>query len=67
MKRAYLSIVLGLFLFSTSGLVTAEPVVETIPYTKKTSLRPHQTYALKFSLWDAQTEGNEVWSEEKGQ
>jgi len=35
-----------------------------LPYSKSTTLAPGG-YSLRFSLWDAQTQGNEKWAEEK--
>ena len=38
--------------------------LRAIKYQKNTTL-PHTTYTMKFSLYDALTAGNAVWSEEK--
>ena len=66
MKRTcYLFILLLVFLISILSIACADPVVREIYYQKKTTLAPSKTYTLRFSLWDAETLGNEVWSEEK--
>jgi hypothetical protein len=41
------------------------PVIKQLPFSKTTNLTP-ATYTFKFSLWDAYSNGAEVWSEEKG-
>ena len=66
MKRTcYLVILLVVFLTSILSIAWADPVVREIYYQKKTTLAASKTYTLRFSLWDAETGGSEVWSEEK--
>jgi hypothetical protein len=65
MKKIYAClIIIGLIFI---GVISArsEEVKEEIYYTKKTSLKVPAIYTFRFSLWDAATEGTEVWSEEK--
>jgi len=57
-----LSVVSALFLIGT-----ADPSATTnlrLPYSRSTSLAD-DTYTLRFSLWDAGTEGTEQWWEQK--
>jgi hypothetical protein len=56
---ALLSVVIGV------ALAWADPVEMQFLYTKKTTLSYPHTYTLRFSLWDADVGGVEVWSEEK--
>jgi hypothetical protein len=63
MKRRYLILALVLFFLSVLSIAWADPVVKQIYYQKKTTLAP-KTFEFKFSLWDAETGGLEVWSEE---
>ena len=66
MKRTcYLVILLVVFSTSILSIAWADPVVREIYYQKKTTLAASKTYTLRFSLWDAETGGSEVWSEEK--
>jgi hypothetical protein len=55
----------GLFLLLIAVSAQADPVEKVIHYTKKTALAYPKTYAMRFSLWDAETDGNQVWYEEK--
>ena len=55
--------VIALFLMSFSA-AWAVPVDKEIYYKKSTTLAP-KTYTMRFSLWDAETDGSMVWSEEK--
>ena len=68
MKRKHVRTVVGillvLFLFLTATSSWADPVVKQIYYQKKTTLPP-KTFDFTLSLWDAETGGVEVWSEEK--
>jgi hypothetical protein len=64
MKRTLISVVMALSVIGTS-MSYADPVAQEFAYTKKTTLAFPATYTLRFSLWDAETLGNEVWSEEK--
>jgi hypothetical protein len=52
-----------LFLLTTSAW--SLPVIRHIYYQKKTTLAYPSNPMLKFSLWDAEAGGTEVWSEEK--
>jgi hypothetical protein len=53
-----------IMLFFIVILAQADPVQKLIQYSKKTTFSfTLNTY--RFSLWDAQTGGNEIWSEEK--
>ena len=45
--------------------VWSEPVKPLIFYSKAEKGLRNKTYALRFSLWDAETGGNMVWEEEK--
>jgi len=65
MKKSYLIAVSVLFFLSILSTAWAEPIRKEIYYQKKTTLPYPKTYTLRFSLWDAETGGNEVWSEEK--
>ena len=65
MKRSYFILTVGLVLLITVTSVWSEPVKKQISYSKTTTLAYPKTYTLKFSLWNARTEGTEVWSEEK--
>jgi hypothetical protein len=47
------------------SLSFAEPARHYISYTKRNTLSSPATATLRFSLWDAPTNGVEVWSEEK--
>ena len=64
MKKRYLIVALALFLTFIVSIAWADPVVKQMYYQKKTTLAS-KTYDLKFSLWDSETAGVEVWSEEK--
>ncbi len=64
MKKNVLTAVIILLLLSVAS-AWCEPVKMQIPYKKTTTLAYPKTLTFKFSLWDALTEGTEVWSEEK--
>lgn len=66
MKR-FLGIAMAtcLVLFFVAVSAQAAPVENLIQFSKKTSLTYPKTYTMIFSLWDAATDGNEVWWEEK--
>ncbi len=53
-----------MLLFVTT-LVWSDPVINQIYYQTKTTLSYPATHTIKISLWDQETGGNEVWSEEK--
>ena len=55
----------GLVLLLIAVSAQAAPVENQIQYTKKTTLTYPKTYTMRFSLWDAETDGNQVWYEEK--
>ena len=59
--RGFLSIIAFVFLIISSA--SAESVSKKIYYEKKVFLSGIQNF--KFSLWDSETEGIEIWSEEK--
>jgi hypothetical protein len=63
MKKRYLIIVLFVLLTFILSIAWADPVVKQLYYQKKTTLAP-KTFDFRFSLWDAETEGLEVWYEE---
>jgi len=65
MKRGMLISGAVFYLVLVALSAGAEPVVKEIYYQKKVSLGAGKTHDVKFSLWDAETGGNEVWSEEK--
>ena len=65
MRKSYLIIVVVVLLTSILSIAWADPVVREIYYQKKTTLAS-KSFDLRFSLWDAETGGGEVWSEEKG-
>jgi len=65
MKQSHFILTIGLVLLIPTTSVWSEPVKKQIPYSKTTTLSYPKTYTLKFSLWNARTEGTEVWSEEK--
>jgi hypothetical protein len=56
---------MGFVLLFLVVIVQADPVEKLIQYTKKTTLPYPKTYTMRFSLWDAETDGLEVWFEEK--
>jgi hypothetical protein len=64
-KLLGITITTGLALLFVVGFVQADLVENLIQYSKKTTLNYPKTYTMKFSLWDAETLGNSVWSEEK--
>jgi len=64
MKKTYLIIVLVVLLTFILSIAWADPVVKQLYYQKKTTLAP-KTFDFRFSLWDAETGGGEVWFEEK--
>ena len=64
MKKRYLIIVLVVLLTFILSIAWADPVVKQLYYQKKTTLAP-KTFDFRFSLWDAEAGGGEVWSEEK--
>lgn len=51
--------------FVVVSAANAAPVDQQIQYSKKTTLTYPRTYTFRFSLWDDETLGTEVWSEEK--
>jgi hypothetical protein len=64
MKRGHLiPVALSLLLVVTSAW--GDPVAKDLYYLKKTVLSYPATYTFRFSLWNADTEGTETWSEEK--
>jgi hypothetical protein len=63
-KTCYLIIVLVVFFTSILSIAWADPVAKQFYYQKKTTLAP-KTFDFRLSLWDAETGGGEVWSEEK--
>lgn len=65
MKKSFCILVAALFLLIGVTSAWAAPVAKEINYTKKTTLVYPKNYTIKFSLWDAETAGNEVWSEQK--
>ena len=65
MKRDFYLLIIFLFLVIGDASVWASSVLKQIPYKKVTDLSYPKTYTLRFSLWDAETKGNKVWSEEK--
>jgi hypothetical protein len=65
MKRGYLILLAALFFLLTGTSAWGDPVVKEFYYQKKTTLPYPATYTLRFGLWDKETDGNEVWSEEK--
>jgi len=54
----------GLTLLFIAVLAQAGPVEKLIPYSKKVPAS-YSEITYRFSLWDAETGGNELWSEEK--
>jgi len=64
MKKTYLITVLVVLFTSILSMAWADPVFKQIYYQKKTTL-PAKTLDFKLSLWDTETGGGEVWSEEK--
>ncbi|HXX33803.1 MAG TPA: hypothetical protein VEM15_04930, partial [Thermodesulfobacteriota bacterium] len=64
--KKFFSVVMatGLTLLFIAILAQAEPVQKVIPYSKKVPISFFKI-AYRFSLWDAETGGNELWSEEK--
>ena len=66
MERVLRSAVIIAFLVVVMVLsAQADPVSRQIQYKKKTTLPYPATYTLRFSLWDNDTGGSEIWSEEK--
>ena len=64
MKRKVFVFAMLVVLVGVTG-AWAVPVQQQIPFTKKTTLSYPKTYTMRFSLWDADVGGVEVWSEEK--
>ena len=66
MRRGFL-ISIGVVFLLCLGLASAwcEPVVNEMYYQKNTPLAYPATYNFRFSLWDQESEGIEVWSEKK--
>ena len=54
---------ISLCIMSISAAWAQNPI-KSIKYQKVTTL-PHATYPMKFSLYDAASSGNMVWSEDK--
>ena len=65
MKKRYLIPTLAVMFLFVLSTAWADPVIREIYYQKKTTLSYPRTYTLRFSLWDAESGGNEVWFEEK--
>jgi hypothetical protein len=65
MKRNYPIPVMVLLLLLIGASGWCDPVVNELYYEKKTSLPTPATYTFRFSLWDKEDGGNELWSEEK--
>jgi len=66
MKRFFgIVMATGVVLLLIGVSVQADPVENLIQYTKQTTLAYPKTYSMRFSLWDADTLGISVWSEEK--
>ena len=66
MKRTACCVIVFLsILFLLTTTAWSPPVIRHIYYQKKTTLAYPSSPTLKFSLWDEETEGMEVWSEEK--
>ena len=61
MIAAFMILLLGV----CSSVALGEPVIQEFPYTKTTTLAYPKDYTMRFSLWDAVSEGAEVWWEEK--
>ena len=64
-KINVLTVAIGFLVLMMVVSSQADPVGKLIPYSKKTTLTFPKNYMFRFSLWDAETEGAEVWSEEK--
>jgi hypothetical protein len=54
--------VLALFV---STLAWSDPIAKEIYYQVKTNLTYPATHTIRFSLWDNDVDGNELWSEEQ--
>ena len=65
MKKSYLALVMGLFVLLVGMSAWGADVPQELYFTKNTTLTASATYTFRFSLWDDETGGGEVWSEEK--
>ena len=65
MKKWYLVVVVVAFFLSILSLGWAAPVIKEIYYQKKTTLTYPKVYTFRFSLYDAESGGGVIWSEEK--
>jgi hypothetical protein len=60
-----ITILILLLLFVAVTAAKADPVVKQFYFKKETTLPYPGIHTLRFSLWDAETDGTMVWSEEK--
>jgi hypothetical protein len=65
MKKNYLALVMALFLLSVVVSAWGADVVQEIYFTKKTTLAADGTFTFRFSLWDDETSGSQLWWEQK--
>ena len=56
---------MGLFVLLVGMSAWGADVPQELYFTKNTTLTADATYTFRFSLWDDETGGGEVWSEEK--
>jgi hypothetical protein len=64
MKKIIITSVVA-FLLLVLTPVWASEVSKELPYQKKTNLAFPVTYTLRFSLWDAEVDGNKLWEEDQ--
>ena len=65
MKKTYLALVMGFFILSVGVSAWGADVTQQLYFTKNTTLTADETYLFKFSLWDDDVAGTEVWFEVK--
>ena len=65
MKKSFLVLVMGFFTLLVGVSAWGADVTQQLYFTKNTTLTADETYLFKFSLWDDDIAGTEVWLEVK--
>lgn len=65
MRKISASLAVALSVAVVGVAFAGEPVHREIPYTKKVSLYTPKTYTFHFSIYEAATDGTELWYEER--